>query len=851
MKHKCRKCGTIFDLAGKVMQSPINLPRVLQEKRELKSERTGEGKVISTLSNIITGATMAMIPKKDYGKLYDYIIKQASKDNLPEKQKQRYLTMLQKIDELVKQGLDPDTAVKKAYSSANISYAAERQKKAEAAGETEKVSFFKKMRGHALAKTQEGQEISYVERGAPTTKPPAVLQTTGKRVKGKLYEIFIYEIAGIAALLTPQFLGLPSLMYIAIALMVFAPAYILLPRERDVIEEEPGVIGALLIPKAIVKMIAAGLIIANLFLINRLMALAFAFAFYFTLPTRYKTSQPYKMIEGWARLVVGALLAYLFYVTFGGTVVPINVIGQLIGGGGGNPVAVSLFWMGLAFFATLPIHIEDTEGKVNITVLTKYKNLTESGSFQVIERILFAIAMLISLFSFLMPLGGFGGIAGGNATQIMFFAVWALSFFVGLFSGPEGRPAIGILMIAVSLFAFSSSYTGYVGQAIFGYWWPQVQSFGETYMGPLGNAWGQAQTSMADAWLLLTNPTQYYLIQQQRNQAQASIPEGTTQSVEFTKFDLFPSMPGILEPSEPLIGSMELSNKGEYESKPTMILDIWAFWKNATTGDGFVVGSFKTMTCGKGITPSTTNGIGTCNWVNTTYPTEVKVSTFVYEKGGWSGTGVNLADINTNNNLTVYTYSGQTVQLNANLTYNYKVNVSIPIEVINFDTYVQLLETRQIEIKELMSKYTGGPVKATLFTQRQPLRSDETSVVIASIYNEGGGVIKRVNEFKIIVPVSLGSPTDISTSFVDGGCGTETTKDSQGVWLNTVITCSHNKNGAASEIKPQEYKRVSFFITPPLYADIERKTSLIVGLADYTYLKTQSQMLQVANAPPQ
>jgi hypothetical protein len=48
-------------------------------------------------------------------------------------------------------------------------------------------------------------------------------------------------------------------------------------------------------------------------------------------------------------------------------------------------------------------------------------------------------------------------------------------------------------------------------------------------------------------------------------------------------------------------------------------------------------------------------------------------------------------------------------------------------------------------------------------------------------------------------------------------------------------------------MKTGEYKRVSFFITPGNVTD--RKTSLIVGLANYEYIKTGSTSITVANAP--
>jgi rubredoxin len=893
MKHKCRKCGTIFDLAGKVIPSPLNLPRVLQEKRELKRERIEEGKVISTPSEIIKEANPM--------KISDIINKILRRDRIGQLQKG-----YQKETEEEEKGFNKDILRTYERNVIDIPLQRAREKEKEAEEELKiergkekllKRGYEETPKGYKETKkqiyatggnfvkcpdcAQEGKEIwinldgdrtcpdcGHVfnpNTGKVTRKAKPLHHEAGRKIKGKVYDIFIYEIAGIAALLTPSFFGLPSLMYIAIALMVFAPLHVFIPSERELLGSaeiregmttELGASSAVfLMLKSGSKMIAAGLIIANLFMLNRLLALAFAFAFYFTLKTRYKTSQPYRMIEAWARLFVGILLAYFFYVTFGGSFNPL----ALLSGGGGNPVAVSLFWMGLAFFATLPIHIEDTEeGKFQVSILKGYKNLTESGSFQALERILFAIAMLISLFSFLMPVGGFGGMMGGNATQIMFFAVWALSFFVGLFSGPEGRPAIGILMIAVSLFAFSSSYTGYVGQAIFGYWWPQVQSFGETYMAPLGNAWGQAQSAMGDAWCMLTNPAQCYLMMQQRQQATASVlmTGGSSSSIEVNKFDLSTSIAGTLEPSEPIMGYIELQNRGDFDSNH-INLKLWSVWQNATTGQVLQVGSFGSMTCsGPGAT--TAEGqIGSCDWSGTIYPQEMKTAAFRLNANSWDILGTQCNDNNgactcfvdcAAGNAT-YAYGSQTVKVNANLTFNYNVNVSVPINIINESVYFRKVQNNLITLQDINSEYTGGPIKATLWTVKQPLRTSEPSLIVASIYNDGSGNLLKINSFtiKIYSDGSISSVNKIASTFrtspTGDGCPQSFNGSADGIYT---ITC----NNTYGIIGPGTFKRLSFTITPSPSVE-DTKTTLIVGLANYDYIKTTSQMLQIANAPPQ
>jgi hypothetical protein len=92
---------------------------------------------------------------------------------------------------------------------------------------------------------------------------------------------------------------------------------------------------------------------------------------------------------------------------------------------------------------------------------------------------------------------------------------------------------------------------------------------------------------------------------------------------------------------------------------------------------------------------------------------------------------------------TTYYFGGQSVNVKANLTYKYIVNVSLPVSVIGFQEYVNELQVGDITLQDFTSEYTGGPAKATLFTQQQPARNDIPFMVIAAIYNDGSGEIAR------------------------------------------------------------------------------------------------------------
>jgi uncharacterized C2H2 Zn-finger protein len=661
-----------------------------------------------------------------------------------------------------------------------------------------------------------------------------------EKVDTDIYLILMVEIAGIASIFLPTILGFPiSFIYLAAALMAVLPIYILFPGESEIIKslgpnEPMGSKGWLLIPKAFFKILFFILVIYQFFLINLMITLVIAFFFYFSLDIEFKNSEPYKMIESFFRMALGFFIAYLFYVTFG-TI----------------SVGFSLAVMTLAFFATLPVYKkEKSEGKWVIQISDKIKDV--GGGFEKVDRYAwFPILMIISLLSSGILLSWTGDI-----TQIMFILIWIMSLVTGISAGSGGRPAIGVLMIIIALFTFSSMYTGQIGQAVFGYYWPQVQSLTETVFEPLSEMWYQAQSSMSDAWLMITNPQQYYLIQQQKYQATKSVVKsgGTIKSIELSKFDLFTTATGFLEPQEdPLVGSIELHNEGEFEAD-NIALNIIGSWEDPV--DPTITMTFDNFMRFECSTPYTSNSPPLCNWGSTTYPNEIRLASFAFDKG--SGTWGTLTDIESTDEGDVYVHGGETVKITADYEYNYNVNVSLPVEIIDWNRYFDLLQAREIILQEVTSQYTGGPVKATIWSQKQPIRSPESggqaesSLFVASLYNEGRGNITTVQSFTIKIPTDMVNSTDdievLGSTFYgsDGLSDSNCPITTEGDYY--VITCEHR--WADHPIKPGEYKRVSFFIDPKTIS-VDRINRLLIGSAKYRYAMTNSKSLTIVNQPPQ
>lgn len=301
-------------------------------------------------------------------------------------------------------------------------------------------------------------------------------EITGKKLNtAKIYEILIYEIAGIFVTFGLPFFGLPSLPLLGVVLMAIFPFYSFLPNEHDAlasrqqnVESLGGWAAGALLLRGIVKMFAFILTVMQFMMIpvSKLIPLAISFIYYFSLPVSYKVTQPFKMIEAWFRIGVGMLIAFFIYMAFAGTY-----------------QAISLALMSIAFFCTsFPRHKEAPEetGVVRLEI-PKLAGVS-SNQAEMFLKIIFSLFMIPALI--------FSGVGiGTSSLQIIFEAVWLLSFFGGWTAGSEGRPALGILMIGITLFVFTFTATGVMGQAIFGYWWPQVESTGEAVFGPLGNLW--------------------------------------------------------------------------------------------------------------------------------------------------------------------------------------------------------------------------------------------------------------------------------------------------------------------------------------------------------------------------
>src|SRR3990167_11359901 len=114
----------------------------------------------------------------------------------------------------------------------------------------------------------------------------------------------------------------------------------------------------ILYTKAMFKMLAIVFTAVQLFLYYPVAALVFLFFAYFTLPTFYYRTEPYKAAEAWIRMLIGIAISILLFQVFGG---PLLL---------SNP-SLSIALLGFAFFATFPRSEESPVGEKVIIVTGK------------------------------------------------------------------------------------------------------------------------------------------------------------------------------------------------------------------------------------------------------------------------------------------------------------------------------------------------------------------------------------------------------------------------------------------------------------------------------------------------
>ncbi len=182
----------------------------------------------------------------------------------------------------------------------------------------------------------------------------------------------------------------------------------------------------------------------------------------------------------------------------------------------------------------------------------------------------------------------------------------------------------------------------------------------------------------------------------------------------------------------------------------------------------------------------------------------------------------------------IYKFGGEPIRIGFNYSFSYTANVSLQITAMDENVLKEKMKEGKIVQKEVMSTYTGGPVKVSLWTQYEPVKCGGKIFMSFTLRNEGTGKILS-KSFK-------------GTSFTIKSEDATFENIGQQVW----VSCSKNENGDTIEcslkrdIAKGDYARVTFWATPNCE---NQKTLTFVGYVNYRYGNERWKTINILPAP--
>lgn len=651
---------------------------------------------------------------------------------------------------------------------------------------------------------------------------------------------------------------------------------------------------------------------------------------YFLLPGSYREDEMPRAAAAWARMAFGVAIACMLYGILGGGILNLFVMLPTIGvmlvlfllmetslGPKIGTVMIlfilvifpivfgatifsaflpqtidatlAMFLLAVAFFANPPIRKEAVNKTQTFNVYitkgstarrgvgpTNYTTLVSNGMF-----LGFAITAVMPLI--LMFTGATA--AAASSIALVNGLILLLSIPMGYFSGPEGRPYMGIIVLVFAMMAFSFVYTGAVGTAIFGGFWPQVNTVITAVATPMGDAFSAVGQTMSDTKLLMTCPSCYYDLQLQKQKAANSkvVEGGTVKSIEMMGFKAINWAEGVseLDPSIPLIGSVKLENQGCFTAHNLNVKLLDPILLNpekvsaAKPTQGYEVISDK-CTFTECLGADDTSDESSCQWYKkrpNIPPGDLKLMTFQCgdpssgeEYQNWS-TDVQKCDCynSTSQNavyekgvcdkdicsqgggdLLTYSYADWMVTIPLRYEFNYSSNVSMDsVQVMDADVFNQKLLNDEVSLENRESIYSGGPVKISIYVQDQPLRSGERSYGTLSITNTGKGNVSMGTELHLWLPSSLTGIQLTSMRQVGKASGLTCTPSSD----KDIIQYNKTVCLLTNDLASGETRTYAFSFTYVLSGGVDTKTLGFRGTVDYDYVTVSQIQIPITKFP--
>ncbi len=650
--------------------------------------------------------------------------------------------------------------------------------------------------------------------------------------------------------------------------------------------------GSLGIAKALFTIIS---IFAFIFTLSfyPILSLLVAFIGYAIINPRYLTPETiaFSVFTGIFRIFLGIVIAVLSICSVHGSCPlsnPFAIILVLVNVFR-DPLFLGVFLFAIAFLCIIPptspippeikAELESLQGlkRKGLTILYDlHDKFAEKKEFSgIVVAILGICGFILCWFSLgngnlLSPFYTFQG--------ILFILIGITGIYVTAKTHPVSRGEIGFVFYLMILFSLTTAYPGVLGKAVFGEWWPQVNSTISPVFSSISDSFSQFKRGMSDAWLMFTCPQCYYEKKIKEIQARSQLKKGgTIKSLEVVDFKVY-AYQNYLDPERKLRIALTLQNQGEFPVK-NVIAEFSGLSMAFTNTRGEIkyekiegvnpeevvctgweqsddkgcklenkellpksrIAMILTLPELKSASVGGEGLLGECICKNMetgeTYFScglSCSLETCKNEKGELCK--------NEENPGIVYMFGGREVKLDLSYQFSYQTNVSLQFEVISEKLYNQLFTAGKIEQQQTTSIYSGGPVKASLSTQFEPIPvkkgSGSTAVFVFAIQNTGTGMVKNAT-ITISVPRIF---KDIKLSNPVSGYGVTCPDSSQSNQLICKLT---------SPLSPGETRDITFDIKidPSVLGSEEIKTLTLTARVDYIYGNTISRTLTILPAP--
>ncbi len=706
----------------------------------------------------------------------------------------------------------------------------------------------------------------------------------GKGVRSRLGEAAIFFfLAMVFAIGTPAIgiLGIPSLRpwYIVAALILWG-AHVLLPSQSEILKaarKKEGEVTftnehmGLAYSKSFLKIFSMIFLVLEFLPIpfasihNNLLATIILLIEYFSLPSSYFTNQPTKASEAWLRTFLGVFLSTSFFflftpnfdlgntglaigliyaAVFVGAMITINIVvkktwATLLAGIVlaviGIPIALttapsllapnfSLFFLSMAFFVVFPTRKKPADEKVTVNVglgqgIHEYIN----DNYDKWEDLGKGVFLGFALAAAVPVIGGLIGVPGvpGQLTLIMTL-IWAIAIGIGTTTGREGRPYLGIMILAFSMFAFSLSYSETIGVAFFGSYYGPVSNFFSTTLGPVGDAFGKTSCEAAASYKCITEGPATCAAERLRCQKRESTAEGSIQAIEVVTVNF---QPKEASNSIPTIGYIEIENKGDWDAKDVVLSVEDPRLKRPGTPSKSA-GAF----IGNSVINSCIGGDPTQDKKGCTYGGILPKLNKATGRGGKGAMQFTL-DWNSLTN----SDRGLSPDVTFVIKYNYNVSSAYSIDARSKDEIKRLLQEGQT-IGTTIARYSGGPIQASLWTPTYVQENTPVSIT-GTLTNTGSGTASK-STYCIYLPNDVDTIKNNDLKWSKNVAETPDKNLCPDIPNTKTIQCNLDaieKAGTAdSNLVLQDFRSCSLWIEAHTNGQPQKRLD-IIGTASYDY----------------